>query len=73
MLSIAISTFPWPEIITIGVSGLSKNINLMRQGEIQTFNTLLKKNLINKILYKILLIYSFIKQKRRGIFYYGNN
>ena len=45
----------------------------MRQGEIQTFNTLLKKNLINKILYKILLIYSFIKQTRRGIFYYGNN
>ena len=58
---------------SIGVSGLSKNINLMRQGEIQTFNTLLKKNLINKILYKILLIYSFIKQTRRGIFYYGNN
>lgn len=55
---------------SIGVSGLSKNISLMRQGEIQTFNTLLKKNLINKIGYKILLIYSFIKQIRRGFFFY---
>lgn len=55
---------------SIGVSGLSKNISLMREGEIKTFNTLLKKNLINKIVYKILLIYSFIKQIRRGFFFY---
>ena len=58
---------------SLGVSGLSKNISLMRRGESQTFNTLLKKNLINKIMHKILLIFSFIKQMRRGIFYYGKN
>ena len=55
---------------SIGVSGLSKSLNLMRQGEIETFKILLKKKLINKSLYLTLLIYSFIKNIRRRIFKY---
>jgi glycosyltransferase involved in cell wall biosynthesis len=55
---------------SIGVSGLSKSLNLMRQGEIETFNILSKKKLINKSTYITLLIYSYIKQLRRRIFRY---
>lgn len=55
---------------SIGVSGLSRNINLMRKGEIMTFKSLLINNYIKKNLYKILLVYSFIKEIRRRIFYY---
>jgi hypothetical protein len=53
---------------SIGVSGLSRNLDLMRKGEIDTFKILLKKKLIKKSLYKILLIYSYVKQIRRRIF-----
>jgi glycosyltransferase involved in cell wall biosynthesis len=55
---------------SIGVSGLSKSLNLMRQGEIETFNILSKSKLINKSTFIILLIYSYIKQLRRRIFRY---
>jgi len=55
---------------SIGVSGLSRNLDLMRKGEIDTFKILLKKKLIKKSLYKILLIYSYVKQLRRRIFKY---
>jgi hypothetical protein len=55
---------------SIGVSGLSKNLNLMRQGEIETFEILLRKKLIKKSTYLVLLIYSYIKQLRRRIFRY---
>ena len=55
---------------SIGVSGLSKSLNLMRQGEIETFNILSKRKLINKSTFIILLIYSYIKQLRRRIFRY---
>jgi glycosyltransferase involved in cell wall biosynthesis len=55
---------------SIGVSGLSKSLNLMRQGEIETFKVLLKKKLIKKKIFIILLIYSYIKQLRRRLFRY---
>jgi glycosyltransferase involved in cell wall biosynthesis len=55
---------------SIGVSGLSKNLNLMRQGEIETFKILSKRKLIKKSTYISLLIYSYIKQLRRRIFRY---
>jgi len=55
---------------SIGVSGLSKSLNLMRQGEIETFNILSKRKLISKSIYITLLIYSYIKQLRRSIFRY---
>jgi glycosyltransferase involved in cell wall biosynthesis len=55
---------------SIGVSGLSRNLNLMRQGEIETFKILLRKKLIKKSTYLLLLIYSYIKQLRRRVFRY---
>lgn len=55
---------------SIGVSGLSRNIDLMRQGEIMTFNSLLTKNYIKKYTYRILILYSSLKDLRRRIFFY---
>ena len=55
---------------SIGVSGLSRNIFLMRQGEVMTFKSLLIKNYITKQLFKILIFYSYLKEIRRRIFYY---
>ena len=53
---------------SIGFSGLSKNVNAMRKGELSTFNALFKKKKINKFLFYILVIYSHIKSLRRTIF-----
>ena len=56
---------------SIGVSGLSRNIQLMRKGEIKTFQSLLIKNYIKKNIFKILIFYSYLKELRRRIFYYA--
>ena len=55
---------------SIGVSGLSRNINLMRQGEIKTFKSLLINNYIKKNTFRFLIFYSFLKELRRRIFLY---
>jgi len=55
---------------SIGVSGLSRNIKLMRGGEIMTFKSLLKNNYIKINLFKFLIFYSYLKEIRRRIFYY---
>ena len=56
---------------SIGFSGLSKNINAMRKGELDSFYILFKKKKINKFLFSILVIYSHIKSLRRTIFING--
>ena len=53
---------------SIGVAGLSRNIFLMRQGEVMTFKSLLIKNYITKQLFQILIFYSYLKEIRRRIF-----
>jgi glycosyltransferase involved in cell wall biosynthesis len=56
---------------SIGVSGLSRNLKLMRRGEIMTFKSLLKNNYIKVNLFRLLMFYSFLKEIRRRIFHYG--
>jgi glycosyltransferase involved in cell wall biosynthesis len=56
---------------SIGVSGLSRNLKLMRGGEIMTFKSLLKNNYIKMYLFKFLMFYSYLKEIRRRIFYHG--
>jgi glycosyltransferase involved in cell wall biosynthesis len=56
---------------SIGVSGLSRNINLMRKGEIETFKSLLIDKYIKNFFFKFLICYSFLKELRRRIFFYA--
>ena len=48
-----------------GVSGLSKSLWKMEQGELNTFKILLKRGYINNILYTIVSVFSLIKYFRR--------
>ena len=44
---------------SIGVSGLSKNIDLMRKGEIETYTQLFNEKFINFEFHNFLIFFSF--------------
>jgi glycosyltransferase involved in cell wall biosynthesis len=58
---------------SIGISGLSKNIDLMRKGEIETYAQLYEEKFINLGFYNFLLFFSFLKNIRRKLFFYVYN